>query len=65
MLILEQNEEKKGLVLGDYVTVHVPEISAQQSSIGAGTLTDIQVRNESFFQRIQKERVELTGKRAA
>lgn len=65
MLILEQNEEKKGLVLGDYVTVHVAEISKKQSCIGTGTLTDIQVRNEAFIQRIQKERVELTGKRAA
>jgi len=62
MLILEQNEEKnekKELVLGDYMTVQVAGVNENESRVGTSTPTNIQTRNEDFFQRIQKERKEL------
>ena len=43
----------KNLVLGDYVTVHVP--SVEQSAKGTSAPSDILVQHEDFFQRIQNE----------
>jgi hypothetical protein len=56
MLKMPEATEKK-LVLGDYMTVHVPGLARNQ---GSGTeLCDLQVHREDFFQRIQKERGEI------
>ncbi len=63
MLILEQNEEKneeKKLMLGDYMTVQVAGVNENESRVVTSTPTNIQTRNEDFFQRIQKERKELS-----
>lgn len=62
MLILEKNEQKeeKGLVLGDYVTVHVSEAKEIENQTEMGVLLDLQVQNKGFLRRIQKERKELS-----
>jgi len=56
MLILK-GPEKKRLVLGDYVAVHVSEVKESQSYIGQG---DVLVQHKDFFQRIVKDRRELS-----
>lgn len=54
MLILK-GPEKKRLVLGDYVAVHASEVKESQSGYG-----DVLVQHEDFFQRIVKDRRELS-----
>jgi len=54
MLILK-GPEKKRLVLGDYVAVHVSKAKESQSGYG-----DVLVQHEDFFQRIVKDRRELS-----
>jgi len=61
MLILDPNTESKAekkLVLGDYMTVHVVE---NQKPVGIAAVTGIQTKHEAFFQRIQKERGDLSN----
>ena len=57
MLMLKPRVEEKKLVLGDYVTVHVSDVNGHQSRIGHG---DVLVQHEDFFQRILKDRRELS-----
>ena len=57
MLILEGKVAEKRLVLGDYVTVHVSDVKGSRSHIGRG---DVLIQHEDFFQRILKDRRELS-----
>jgi len=58
MLLLKPRVEEKKLMLGDYVTVHVSGVKEYQSPIGRG---DVLVQHEDFFQRIVKDRRELSN----
>lgn len=49
--------EDKKLLLGDYITVHVP--GSKVSGAKGGTLQEMRVSRESFVQRSQKQRGEL------
>lgn len=60
MLILKGPEKKK-LVLGDYVAVHVTGIESNQSPVSHAGPCDVLVQHEDFFKRIQKDRRELSG----
>ncbi len=57
MLILKAKIAEKKLVLGDYVTVHNSDVKSSQSHTGPG---DVLVQHEDFFQRILKDRRELS-----
>ena len=59
MLILKGPENKK-LVLGDYVAVHVSSVEGNQSRIGHAGPHDVLVQHKDFFQRILKDRRELS-----
>jgi len=55
MLIQKKPEvTEKRLVLGDYVTVHVPVLETNQDH--TKELHDMQVHREELFQRIEKQR---------
>ena len=56
MLILKAKVAEQKLVLGDYVTVHISDVKTSQQ-IGQG---DVLVQHEDFFQRILKDRRELS-----
>jgi len=58
---IRKRRTAENLVLGDYVTVHVPGIKANPKGMGAAC--DILVRHEDFFQRIDKKLGELKGAR--
>ena len=51
----------ENLVLGDYVTVHVPSVETQQKGMSA--VSDILEQHNGFFQRIQKKLGESNGVR--
>lgn len=57
MLILEGKVAEKKLVLGDYVAIHASDVRGSQSHNGHG---DVLVQHEDFFQRILKDRRELS-----
>ena len=57
MLILKAKVAEQKLVLGDYVAVHVSQVKESQRHIGHG---DVLVQHEDFFQRIVKDRRELS-----
>ena len=59
MLILKAKVAEKKLVLGDYVAVHVSAIEGIQSHIHDGP-HDVLVQHKDFFQRIVKDRRELS-----
>lgn len=48
---------ERPLVLGDYVTVHVAVVKADE--INSTAITNMQVHREELFQRIQKQRGEI------
>ena len=60
MLILKAKVVEKKLVLGDYVTVHVSAVGGIQSHIKHDGPHDVLVQNKDFFQRILKDRRELS-----
>ena len=60
MLILKAKVAEQKLVLGDYVTVHNSDVKSSQSHIGQG---DVLVQHKDFFQRIVKDRRELSDMR--
>lgn len=57
MMNYKAETSEKKLVLGDYVTVHVAVSKADEFSTSAPS--DLQVRREELFQRIQKQRAEI------
>ena len=64
-MLMKKRKAEEDLVLGDYVTVHVSDITEKKIRTGSGTVHDIMEprdileQYEPFFQRIQKERAEL------
>ena len=48
---------EKKLELGDYVTVHVPDLNSNQ--VNNANLCIMQVHREAFIQRIQQQRGKL------
>ncbi len=62
---LRKKRTERELVLGDYVTVHVPGVKVKPKGIVA--VSDMLVQHEDFFQRVQKELGEsnIAGQRVA
>lgn len=60
MLLHRKGTDKK-LILRDYVTVCVQ--GANESQANNGALQDVLVQKEAFFQRITKQRGEMSVKR--
>lgn len=61
MLLHRKGTEKK-LILGDYVTVCV-QGATKESQVNNGAPQDVLVQKEAFFQRIIKQRGEMSVKR--
>ncbi len=60
MLLHTKGTEKK-LILGDYVSVYVQ--GAKESQANNGAPQNVLVQKEAFFQRIVKQRGEMSVKR--
>ena len=63
MLILESKLKEKRLVLGDYMTVHVPGSIEDQNQ--AEAMRDVEERHAAFFERITTQRGETIEALAA
>lgn len=57
MMNYKTETNERPLVLGDYVTVHVAVVKADEFNSTAPA--DMQVHREELFQRIQKQRGEI------
>ena len=53
-------KNRKDLVLGDYITVHVSNAGSGEGRRNFGPPADILEKHAAFFQRIMNERKELT-----
>ena len=53
------SKPKKNLVLGDYITVHMTDVTETQSRPRFGVPVEFLEQHAAFFQRIVKERKEL------